>query len=611
MSAETLNQRASLFSDEANAYLNKHHVQRPAYDDLYGPMPHSQKYPRYVDYDDYSISHAYNQMSYHMTRHDSWEGKIYHKERNWEDRRDPRMSGRARHSSAHLSPAYQPRNSPHSYTREGYNRHQTRAHGRHSPLSDHGRHENYEPYEANLHRHELNRQKPTNLAPNSLPHLRRREKSKHSMPVEMNVAETPPANAQSNEHTPSYSNMARRKPVRPRVSLKASPILKAQTPSPSMSAMSSNRTTPQPNSTRTTPMTTPCAFSNRTTPSPCSHHSYDDDMLTNLVRAQLECYFSDKNLFEEQHSNLQFYMKLDPENWVAFHVIAALPEVRKLTNDPRIVQEALKSSGLLEYDEQNNKVRRPGYVTPADIIIRKSLRRSVLAYNLPKQMTDIDIRKLLDCHGNILCVAFEGMEEGPDEEVGNTIMKKKITQLAENPASLHHRKTAFVVFESQSQANKCVKARSRNAEDGIQTIHKYDYNKVIKRLYKGVSPLFTPQASPCVSDRTPLQTPTSSSAMMSPAVKRRSPPLMSRSAQSSPVAKRSNYRRGVKTPDASWNMKRDWRLDQRFPQTEIRRQARKIPVNVARGPDGTRGFRWPRNPAFHVVARNIFDGTAI
>lgn len=569
MSETHTNQRASLFSDEANAYMNKHHVQRgPAYDDLYGPMPHSQKYPRYVDYDDYSISHAYNQMSYHMTRHDSWEGKIYHKERSWEDRRDPRMSGRARHSPAHLSPAYQPRNSPHSYTREGYNRHQTRAHGRHSPLSDHGRHENYEPYEANLHRHELNRQKPTNLE-------------------------------------------LRGKPVRPRVSLKASPILKPQTPSPSMSAMSSNRTTPQPNSTRTTPMTTPCAFSNRTTPSPCSHHSYDDDMLTNLVRAQLECYFSDKNLFEEQHSNLQFYMKLDPENWVAFHVIAALPEVRKLTNDPRIVQEALKSSGLLEYDEQNNKVRRPGYITPADIIIRKSLRRSVLAYNLPKQMTDIDIRKLLDCHGNILCVAFEGMEEGPDEEVGNTIMKKKITQLAENPASLHHRKTAFVVFESQSQANKCVKARSRNAEDGIQTIHKYDYNKVIKRLYKGVSPLFTPQASPCVSDRTPLQTPISSPAMMSPVVKRRSPPLMSRSAQSSPVAKRPNYRRGAKTPDASWNMKRDWRLDQRFPQTEIRRQSRKIPVVVARGPDGTRGFRWPRNPAYHVVARKIFDGTAI
>lgn len=602
MSAD-LNQR-SLFST-GEAYYNKHQAQRgPAYDDFrktpykYGPMPHSQKYPRYVDYDDYSISHAYHQMSYQMTRHDSWEGKIYHKERNWEERRDPRMSGRARHSPAHLSPAYQPRNSPHSYTREGYSR-QTRAHGRHSPLSDHGRHENYEPYDANLHRHELNRQKPTNLE---------REK----MPVEMNVVETPPANAQSNEQTPSYSNMARRKPVRPRVSLKASPILKPQTPSPSMSAMSSNRTTPQPNSTRTTPMTTPCAFSNRTTPSPCSPHSYDDDMLTNLVRAQLECYFSDKNLFEEQHSNLQFYMKLDPENWVAFHVIAALPEVRKLTNDPRIVQEALKSSGLLEYDEQTNKVRRPGYVAPADIIIRKSLRRSVLAYNLPKQMTDIDIRKLLDSHGNILCVAFEGMEEGPDEEVGNTIMKKKITQLAENPALLHHRKTAFVVFESQSQANKCVKARSRNAEDGIQTIHKYDYNKVIKRLYKGVSPLFTPQASPCVSDRTPLQTPISSPAMMSPAVsKRRSPPLMSRSAQSSPVAKRPTYRRGAKTPDASWNMKRDWRLDQRFPQTEIRRQSRKIPVVVARGPDGTRGFRWQRNPAYHAVARNIFDGTAI
>merc|ERR1712038_942498 len=56
--------------------------------------------------------------------------------------------------------------------------------------------------------------------------------------------------------------------------------------------------------------------------------------------------------------------------------------------------------------------------------------------------------------------------------------------------------TAFVVFESQSQANKCVKTRSRHSVDGIRTMHKYDYNKVVKRLGKGQSPLFTPNASP-------------------------------------------------------------------------------------------------------------------
>merc|ERR1712113_302086 len=44
-----------------------------------------------------------------------------------------------------------------------------------------------------------------------------------------------------------------------------------------------------------------------------------------------------------------------------------------------------------------------------------------------------------------------------------------------------HLKTCFVVFESQSQATKCVKARVR-AIDGMRCIHKYDYNKVAKKF---------------------------------------------------------------------------------------------------------------------------------
>merc|ERR1712038_1614932 len=65
-------------------------------------------------------------------------------------------------------------------------------------------------------------------------------------------------------------------------------------------------------------------------------------------------------------------------------------------------------------------------------------------------------------------------------------MKKKF-----NDINIQSLKTAFVVFESQSQANKCVKARSRHSLDGIRTMHKYDYNKVMKRMGKG-SPSFAP-----------------------------------------------------------------------------------------------------------------------
>jgi len=219
---------------------------------------------------------------------------------------------------------------------------------------------------------------------------------------------------------------------------------------------------------------------------------YDAECLLHLVRSQLEFYFSDQNLYEEMHSNLQYYMKLDSQRWVPTHILLNLPSVAKLTSDKEVVLQALRSSTLLDLNEDESKCRRPNYIPPADYKVRKNLRRSVLVYGLPEQMTDESIRKLLDTHGNILCVAFAGMEEGPDPEIGTVIMKKKFG----DSVDLTNIRTAFVVFESQSQANKCVKTRSRHSVDGIRTMHKYDYNKVVKRLGKGQSPLFTPNASP-------------------------------------------------------------------------------------------------------------------
>lgn len=220
---------------------------------------------------------------------------------------------------------------------------------------------------------------------------------------------------------------------------------------------------------------------------------YDAECLLHLVRSQLEFYFSDQNLYEEQHSNLQYYMKLDSQRFVPTHILLNLPSIAKLTTDKKVILDALRSSNLLELNDDETKCRRPNYVPPADYKVRKNLRRSVLVYGLPsQQMTDEPLRRLLGAHGNILCVAFAGMEEGPDPEISSVIMKKKFG----DNVNLTNLTTAFVVFESQSQANKCVKTRSRHSVDGIRTMHKYDYNKVVKRLGKGQSPLITPSASP-------------------------------------------------------------------------------------------------------------------
>jgi len=225
----------------------------------------------------------------------------------------------------------------------------------------------------------------------------------------------------------------------------------------------------------------------QTTPVVNRTPSYDDDCELHLVRSQLEMYFSDKNLYEEQHSNLQYYMKLDQDRWVPLHVVCSLPAIRKLTTNQRVILKALRSSTLLELNSTEDQVRRPNYFPPNDYKVRKNLRRSVLVYGISEQMTDKELRTLLDMHGNILCIAFCGMIEGPEKEIADLIMAKKFNE----HLNLTNLKSAFVVFESQSQANKCVKARSRSSPDNIRTMHKYDYNKVVKRIGKGQSPLFS------------------------------------------------------------------------------------------------------------------------
>jgi len=335
--------------------------------------------------------------------------------------------------------------------------------------------------------------------------------------------------------------------------------------------------------------------------------SYDADAEVNLIRSQLEFYFSDKNLLEESNSNLIFYM-LQGKMWVPLHVVCALPKIRDLGGKKEDVLNALRTSTLLELNAAENKVRRPEYQLPPDFKVRKSLRRSVLVYGLPQQMTDAGVRSLLEMHGNILCVAFPNQTDGPDIEMGRIIMKKKLG----DPSNLLLLTCAFVVFESQSQANKCVKARSRSSSDGIKTMHKYDYNKVAKRLGKGMSPnaspLWTPTASPSfnseprsssLSGATPTMNAVPGGLKLSPAHNAHhagSPHFGgSRSMSRSPVVRsmnsRSPFYRSQRSP--SWKLEENGEISglrQRSSSMQNRR------VIVAKGPDNTKGFRWPRNP---------------
>lgn len=393
----------------------------------------------------------------------------------------------------------------------------------------------------------------------------------------------------------------------------------------------SNKSSPQPHA--------------RPAPKPRAEQSYDADCVVNLIRSQLEFYFSDKNLYEESNSNLIFYMKQDNMSmWVPLHVVTALPKIRSIGGSRKDCLEALRTSSLLELNSEESKVRRPGYQLPTDYKVRKSLRRSVLVYGIPRQMTDADVRKILDMHGNILSISFCGQTEGPDPDMGRITMKKKLGDSIDFSVLT----CAFVVFESQSQANKCVKARSRSSVDGIRTMHKYDYNKVVKRLGKGMSPnaspLFAP-SSTCSPSFTSEQSPSSNSLSgltpqfggnpghmkLSPAINaHRSPSFKSRSMSRSPIVRgsRSPYNGAQRSP--SWATRKGnanyrsgspgWRLDQQEGKHENAMRARSSSsqnrrVIVAKGPDNSRGFRWPRNPEWKQIqsTRTAFDvlGTMI
>jgi len=340
--------------------------------------------------------------------------------------------------------------------------------------------------------------------------------------------------------------------------------------------------------------------------------SYDADAEVNLIRSQLEFYFSDKNLQEENNSNLIFYM-LHDKMWVPLHVVCALPKIRDIGGKKEDVLNALRTSSLLELNDAENKVRRPGYQLPPDFKVRKSLRRSVLVYGLPQQMTDAGLRNLLKMHGNILCVAFPNQNDGPDIEMGRIIMKKKLGE----PSNLMKLNCAFVVFESQSQANKCVKARSRSAPDNIRTMHKYDYNKVVKRLGKGMSPnsspLWTPTASPSFNSEprsssltgaTPTFNSVPGGLKLSPAHgAHNSPHFGSRSMSRSPVVRSTNSRspfyRSNGSPNVRSQRSPSWKLEGNGDISSLRQRSNSMQnrrVIVAKGPDNTKGFRWPRNP---------------
>jgi len=137
---------------------------------------------------------------------------------------------------------------------------------------------------------------------------------------------------------------------------------------------------------------------------------------------------------------------------------------------------------------------------------KKDLRRTVFAFGLKPGVTEANLMTICTEHGQVKYIYFEGHEEGPQRAVAEIIMTKSARKCSGGklPGNLMNLKTVFIVFASQGQATKLVKARGRNASmEGpldFRCIHKFDYLRVAKRAglctLDNVSVSSTPMGSP-------------------------------------------------------------------------------------------------------------------
>ncbi|CAA6667678.1 unnamed protein product [Spirodela intermedia] len=78
------------------------------------------------------------------------------------------------------------------------------------------------------------------------------------------------------------------------------------------------------------------------------------EIVTLLLRTQIEYYFSEDNLARNVHLKMQ----MDEEGWVSVHTIAGFPRVKRLTNDVVLILRSLQPSPTVEVED--GKMRRRG-----------------------------------------------------------------------------------------------------------------------------------------------------------------------------------------------------------------------------------------------------------
>lgn len=166
------------------------------------------------------------------------------------------------------------------------------------------------------------------------------------------------------------------------------------------------------------------------------------------------------------------------------------PVTAKQQSVPRSPPKAKRSDSTKRKQTQASKQPKHKYDGNSPTIVRrgkKDLRRTVFAFGLKPGVTEENLMDICTEHGHVKYIYFEGHEDGPQRAVAEIIMAKSARKCSggKMQGNMMTLKTVFIVFASQGQATKLVKARGRNASmEGpfdFRCIHKFDYLRVAKR----------------------------------------------------------------------------------------------------------------------------------
>ena len=121
------------------------------------------------------------------------------------------------------------------------------------------------------------------------------------------------------------------------------------------------------------------------------------------MKFQIRYHFSDENLSMDNY--LLSRMHEDSEYWVSLSTVANLTKIRALTDDEKLVLQAIENiideePGFIMLNENKNKIKRCNY-TPALPSQHKDLRRTVFIYGIPSNVDKQALKKICSQYGTV------------------------------------------------------------------------------------------------------------------------------------------------------------------------------------------------------------------